>query len=186
MIFALSVNKNQRSSIIYFFQFGIINWADNVNWPFRALALRHLLRRRANARNVSFETLNGGQFTLSTQLIIPNYVATVSYWRSTKLSLLPSFKYLSGDPSPFHQGNLNSGLPYSMNCTSSFKFDWLSETFKSRHRHNHPISSIEIVEKKSWQPVMTMMIHLCVVNGREYGCVCCGKGCDQPPCLSLC
>ena len=106
MIFALSVNKNQRRSI--FFQFGIINWADNVNWPFRALALRHLLWRRANARNVSFETLNSGQFTLSTQLIIPNYVAIVSYWRSTKLSLPPSFKYLSGDPSPFHQGNLNS------------------------------------------------------------------------------
>ena len=29
----------------------------------------HSLRRRANARNVCFETLNGGQFTRSTQLI---------------------------------------------------------------------------------------------------------------------
>ena len=29
------------------------------------------LRRRANARNVSFETLYGGQFTLSTQLLEP-------------------------------------------------------------------------------------------------------------------
>ena len=32
------------------------------------------LWRRANARNVSFETLNGGQFTLSTQLITKKIV----------------------------------------------------------------------------------------------------------------
>ena len=56
----------------------------NVNYPylrfeaeFRALALCQSaspsLKRRANARNVSFQTLNVDQFTLSTQLILPNY-----------------------------------------------------------------------------------------------------------------
>ena len=32
--------------------------------------LLHSLCRRANVQNVSFETLNGSQFTLSTQLVI--------------------------------------------------------------------------------------------------------------------
>ena len=41
---------------------------------FWALALP-LENRRANARHVSFETLYGGQFTLSTQSIKPNYLA---------------------------------------------------------------------------------------------------------------
>ena len=35
-------------------------------------SILHPLCRRANARNVSFETLYNGQFTLSTQLIIPS------------------------------------------------------------------------------------------------------------------
>ena len=47
----------------------------------------HLLWRRANARNVSFETLYGGQFTLSTQLIILNYPVIISHWRSITVSL---------------------------------------------------------------------------------------------------
>lgn len=38
---------------------------------FRAFALRFSLRRRTNARNVSLETLYGGQFILSSQLIKP-------------------------------------------------------------------------------------------------------------------
>ena len=40
--------------------------------------------RRANARNVSFKTLYGGQFTLSTQLIILNYlIASLNFrWAS--------------------------------------------------------------------------------------------------------
>ena len=41
---------------------------------FRALAPNHSLWRRANARNVSFGTLNGGQYTYSNQLIEPNYL----------------------------------------------------------------------------------------------------------------
>ena len=40
---------------------------------FRALALRQWLWRKAIDRNVSFIALNGGQFTLSTQLIVLNY-----------------------------------------------------------------------------------------------------------------
>ena len=45
------------------------------------------LWRGTSARNVSFETLNDGQFTLSTQLIIPNYLAILSHRCSTTVSL---------------------------------------------------------------------------------------------------
>ena len=38
-----------------------------------SLALFHLLLQRANAQNISFKTLYGGQFMLPTQLIIPIY-----------------------------------------------------------------------------------------------------------------
>ena len=34
---------------------------------------------RANARNVSFLTFHGGQFTFSTQLLTPNYIRT-QFW----------------------------------------------------------------------------------------------------------
>ena len=51
-----------------------------MNWPplrlkkltLRALAFRQSDCRRANAQNVNFKTLYGGQFTLPTQLIILN------------------------------------------------------------------------------------------------------------------
>ena len=42
--------------------------------------------RRANARNVSFETLHGSQFMLSTQMIIPNYFVILSHRRSSIVS----------------------------------------------------------------------------------------------------
>ena len=42
---------------------------------------------KANVRNVNFETLYSGQFTLSTQLIILNYPVILSYRRSTTVSL---------------------------------------------------------------------------------------------------
>ena len=45
---------------------------------FWALTVRRSLWRWANHRNVSFKTLYGGQFTLSTQLITQNYLP--SYW----------------------------------------------------------------------------------------------------------
>ena len=48
---------------------------------------RHSLWRRANARNVGFQTLYGGQFTLSTQLIILNYPVILFHRRSTAVSL---------------------------------------------------------------------------------------------------
>ena len=41
-------------------------------------ALLRLLWQRANAQNVSFETPLGGQHTLSTQVIIPNYLVIYS------------------------------------------------------------------------------------------------------------
>ena len=40
----------------------------------------------SNARNVSFETLYGGKFTLSTQLIILNHPVLLSRQRSTTIS----------------------------------------------------------------------------------------------------
>ena len=45
-------------------------------------------RRRANARNFSFETLYDGQFTSSTQSIKPNYLAkqTKAYASQMKVS----------------------------------------------------------------------------------------------------
>ena len=43
-------------------------------------SILHPLCRRANAQNVIFETLYSGQFTLSTQLIIPS----ISNWPSAK------------------------------------------------------------------------------------------------------
>ena len=43
--------------------------------------------RRANARKISFETLNGGQLTLSPQLIAPNYLVMFSHRCNTTVSL---------------------------------------------------------------------------------------------------
>ena len=42
--------------------------------------------RSANSRNVSFETLHGGQFMLSTQMIIPNYFVILSHRRGSIVS----------------------------------------------------------------------------------------------------
>ena len=39
------------------------------------------------ARNVRFETLYGGKFTLSTQLIILNYLSILPHRRSSTVSL---------------------------------------------------------------------------------------------------
>ena len=43
--------------------------------------------RRANARNISLEYLDGGQFTLSTQLLKLNYPVILSHQCSTTVSL---------------------------------------------------------------------------------------------------
>ena len=75
--------------------FGWIHWVANVNWPllkvskltFRALALRLSLWRKAHAPNVSFETLNGSQFTLSTQLVLPNYPVILPHRLNTTIFL---------------------------------------------------------------------------------------------------
>ena len=70
--------------VIWYYQ--LLKLVDNANWPplrvskptFRALVFRHSLRRRADARNVSFEILNGGQFTLLTQLIVTNDLVRIN------------------------------------------------------------------------------------------------------------
>ena len=58
---------------------------------FGALSLRQcsdkgLTPKRLKRRNVSFETLYIGQFTLSTQLMIPNYPVILSFRDSTTVS----------------------------------------------------------------------------------------------------
>jgi len=63
-----------------------------------------LLWRRANARNVSFQSLYGGQFTLSTQLINPKFCVSLPHQRSTTVSLETiSLAYI---------------LPHKMQCNS--------------------------------------------------------------------
>ena len=57
----------------------------------RALALRQSEAIRSdegvNARNVSFQSLHGGQFTLSTQLTNPKFCVSRPHRRSTTVSL---------------------------------------------------------------------------------------------------
>ena len=54
---------------------------------FSAINRDDLFWRRAHARTSALETLYGGQFTLLTQLAIPNYPAILSHRRSTTVSL---------------------------------------------------------------------------------------------------
>ena len=54
---------------------------------FLAINRDDLFWRRAHARTSALETLYGGQFTLLTQLAIPNYPAILSHRRSTTVSL---------------------------------------------------------------------------------------------------
>ena len=77
-------------------EYGVVNWFDNINWPplrvsqltFQALILcPHSHWQRANTQNFSFETLSSGQFTSSTQFIIPNYPVILSHQPSTTVSL---------------------------------------------------------------------------------------------------
>ena len=56
----------------------------------------HSLWQRTNARNVSFETLYSGQFTLSTQLITPNYPVLLQIV-FLKLNLNTISKYVNGN-----------------------------------------------------------------------------------------
>ena len=60
--------------------------ARETNYNLKETA-KYSLWRRANARNVNLETLNCGQFTLSTRLMIPNYPVKLSHRRSVTVSL---------------------------------------------------------------------------------------------------
>ena len=55
----------------------------------------HSLWQRADAQNISFETLYVGQFVSSTQLIILNYLVILSHWRNTRVSLETYIPYYS-------------------------------------------------------------------------------------------
>ena len=77
----------------------------NVSWPpLKISKLSTTLWRRTNARNVSFKTLNGGKFTLSTQLIILNYPAVFFHRWSTAsffINLLPVLICVSNSMTAF-------------------------------------------------------------------------------------
>ena len=77
----------------------------SVSWPpLKISKLSPTLWRRTNARNVSFKTPNGGKFTLSTQLIIPNYPAVFFHRCSTAsffITLLPLLICVSNSMTAF-------------------------------------------------------------------------------------
>ena len=54
----------------------------------------HIFFIMVNARNVCFETLYGGQFTLLTQLIILNYPVILSHRRPKKVEHLLSVRHI--------------------------------------------------------------------------------------------
>ena len=86
------INKHFSSSWFILF-FSCYHVPTNSIAPFSAYKDTHnpqflySLWCRANAPNVSFETCNSGQFMLSTQLIIPIYLAILSQWCNTTVSL---------------------------------------------------------------------------------------------------
>ena len=66
---------------------------EGTNKYFTEEKISDSLWRRVNAPNVNFETIYGGKFTLSTQLIILNYPAILSHWRSSTVFLETSSFY---------------------------------------------------------------------------------------------
>ena len=132
-------------------QDNLVNWFDstnNVNWPplgvskltFRALALRHSLRRRTNARNVSFETLNDDQFML------PNYLVILSHWRSTTDSLetypLYWIKPRSKPYSIFLRFFWPQYKPMAVQENTSFSVVWAKERAPSIPKERHKLGKL--------------------------------------------
>ena len=70
----------------------------------RSCELKDLIKSQnlsQNAWNISFETLYGGQFMLTTQLIMPNYLIILSHWLSSTVSLETFPLYGDTKPNPF-------------------------------------------------------------------------------------
>ena len=77
------------------FQIGSLNYFLHITTHIYNPQLLQLLLWRVNARNVSFETLYGGQFTLSTQLTILYYPVILSHRHSTAVSLKLTFRSMN-------------------------------------------------------------------------------------------
>ena len=78
--FSASHPSRVESYLIFYLEYltlwnliSIMNWADNVNWPPKEFQTYVSSVNLSSERNVSFGTLYGGQFTLSTQFTILNY-----------------------------------------------------------------------------------------------------------------
>ena len=100
----------------------------NVSWPpLKISKLSPTLWRRTYARNVSFKTLNGGKFTLSTQLIIPNYPAVFFHRCSTAsffINLLPFLICVSNSMTAF-EGWCIIGILCSCSFFTYFYFSYV-------------------------------------------------------------
>ena len=66
---------------------GIFTSSSSIVWWSASSTVTHLLWRRTNSWNTSFETLYDCQFTLSTQLIIPNDLVILFHGHSNAVSL---------------------------------------------------------------------------------------------------
>ena len=94
LIFQIGILNPHRSNERFSFNQFILGFLVTTHIPNHIFNPQSLPSpwRRANARNVSFLTLYGGQYTLSTQLIILNYPAILSHQRITSyFRNLPSF-----------------------------------------------------------------------------------------------
>ena len=93
----------------------------------RSCKLKDLIKSQnlsQNAWNISFETLYGGQFMLTTQLIMPNYLTILSHWLSSTVSLETFPLYGDAKLNPF------------MTCSPVFSRasdSWLVFTLFSSH-----------------------------------------------------
>ena len=93
----------------------------------RSWELKDLIKSQnlsQNARNISFETLYGGQFNLTSQLIMPNYLIILSHWLSSTVSLETFPLYWDAKLNPF------------MTCSPVFSCasdSWLVFTLFSSH-----------------------------------------------------
>ena len=105
------------------------------------------LWRRANARNVSFQSLYGGQFTLSTQLVNPKFCVSCPHQRNTTVSL--GTNPLASSPRSCHDfeqvlpGTSNNQLPLRERTTeSSFPGGACFEEVPIRRREVHCLQAV--------------------------------------------
>ena len=105
---------------------------------FRALALR----RRANARNVSFQSLYGGQFTLSIQLINKKFCVSLPDRRSTTVSLETNPLATESEPCKWYtpisiEGFASFCLPFAHTVDQPISRPWKWQTTARHYNQNN-------------------------------------------------